>query len=46
MYTDAVRLLGVALVLIGVNAQTYTACDPTNGRAISFLWYDVVDFFQ
>ena len=37
MYTNAVRFLGIAFILIGVNAQTYTACDPTDGRGIFLL---------
>ena len=33
MRTRAARIVGVTLTVLGTSyAQTYTACDPTNGK--------------
>ena len=47
MHTHAVRILGVTLTLIRTGyAQTYTACDPTNGKKILSLEDKSIDIFQ
>ena len=39
MRIHTVNLLGITLTLIGTSyPQTYTACDPTNGKRIFILW--------
>lgn len=41
MRTQSVRVLLIAFTLIGTTyAQTYTACDPTNGMSLFAVWSD------